>query len=130
MKSGSNQLHGFGYDYLQNDIFNARPYDFTGSNPGISPHTAAFTTPADYTWGNSGLNILRGPGWSELEMALQKSFTVMEGKRITFRAEATNTLNKVNLGQPSATLGSAGFGTIRSLNGDPRLMQMMLRFTF
>lgn len=93
-------------------------------------NTAAFTTPADYTWGNSGLNIVRGPGWSELEMALQKSFAVAERGRITFRAEATNALNKVNLGQPSATLGSAGFGTIRSLNGDPRLMEMVLRLTF
>ena len=93
-------------------------------------NTAAFTTPADYTWGNSGLDILRGPGWSELEASLQKSFTIIEGKQITFRAEATNVLNKVNLGQPSATLGSSGFGTIRSLNGDPRLMQMVLKFSF
>ncbi len=93
-------------------------------------NTAAFATPADYRWGNSGLNILRGPGWSELELAVQKSFAVRESARITFRAEATNALNKVNLGQPSSTLGSAGFGTIRSLSGDPRLMQMVLRVTF
>ena len=93
-------------------------------------NTAAFVQPTDYTWGNSGLNILRGPGFSELELALQKSFAVTEGARITFRAEATNALNKVNLGQPSATVGSAGYGTIRSLNGDPRLMQMVLRVTF
>jgi TonB-dependent Receptor Plug Domain len=37
MKSGANQFHGFGYDYIQNDIFNARPYDFTGTHPGITP---------------------------------------------------------------------------------------------
>ena len=93
-------------------------------------NTAAFTTPADYTWGNSGLNILRGPGFSELEFALEKSFFVAEGKSLTFRAEATNALNHVNLGQPSATLGAAGFGTIRGINGDPRIMQMVLKFAF
>ncbi len=71
-------------------------------------NAAAFTTPADYTWGNSGLDILRGPGWSELEMALQKSFAVTEGKRITFRAEATNTLNKVNLGTAVRDSGIVG----------------------
>jgi hypothetical protein len=37
MKSGTNQIHGFGYDYLQNDKVNARPYDFTGTNPAIQP---------------------------------------------------------------------------------------------
>jgi hypothetical protein len=39
-------------------------------------------------------------------------------------------LNHVNLGQPSATLGAAGFGTIRGINGDPRIMQMVLKFAF
>jgi len=47
-----------------------------------------------------------------------------------FRAEATNALNHINLGQPSATLGVAAFGTIRSTNGDPRIMQMVLKFAF
>jgi hypothetical protein len=37
MKSGTNQIHGFGYDYIQNDKFNARPYDFTGTNPAKQP---------------------------------------------------------------------------------------------
>jgi hypothetical protein len=33
LKSGTNQIHGFGYDYLQNDLLNARPFDFTRTNP-------------------------------------------------------------------------------------------------
>jgi len=37
MKSGTNQIHGFGYDYIQNDKFNARSYDFTGTNPAKQP---------------------------------------------------------------------------------------------
>lgn len=30
LKSGSNQFHGFAYDYLQNTVLNAQPYNFTG----------------------------------------------------------------------------------------------------
>src|SRR5262249_15777456 len=37
MRSGTNEIHGFGSDYVQNDFFNARPRDFSGTNPPISP---------------------------------------------------------------------------------------------
>ncbi len=37
LKSGSNQLHGFAYDYLQNDVLNARAYNFTGTNQPVLP---------------------------------------------------------------------------------------------
>ncbi len=93
-------------------------------------NTAAFVTPPAYTWGNSGYNVLRGPSWSEVELALQKTFAVRERYRITFRGEAENALNKVNLGQPSATTDTPAFGTIRSLGGDPREMQMVLKVAF
>jgi hypothetical protein len=43
-----------------------------------------------------------------VDVALEKSFFVAEGKSLTFRAEATNALNHVNLGQPgSAVPGQA-----------------------
>lgn len=124
-----------------NDNINASRANLSVANgPAILPtgqrninrwfNTSAFTVPANYTYGNSGLNILRGPGFSEVEFALQKSFTFRERYKATFRAEAENLLNHVNLGTPSATLGASGFGTIRSLGGDPRYMQMVLRFAF
>jgi hypothetical protein len=91
---------------------------------------AAFATPSDYTWGNSGLNILRGPGFSQVDFSLQKTFSIKERFNTTIRAEAENVLNHVNLGQPSATLGSSGVGTIRSLGGDPRLMQLVIKLAF
>jgi hypothetical protein len=126
---------------IMNDDLNASRADvnYTNGDPatpsssrGINNwfNANAFTTPANYTYGDSGVNILRGPGFSEVEFALQKTFAFDERYKVTLRAEAENLLNRVNLGTPSSTLGSSGFDTIRSLGGDPRYMQMVLRFAF
>lgn len=51
-------------------------------------NTVAFAGPADYTWGNSGINILRAPSFMQIDLALQKSFAIHERARVTFRAES------------------------------------------
>ena len=126
---------------IMNDDLNASRADVTHENGSPSDpagkrsidnwfNADAFSTPPDYTYGNSGINILRGPGFSQVDFALQKTFSIRERYHATFRAEAENLLNHANFGNPSSTLGASGFNTIRSLDGDPRLMQMVLRFTF
>ncbi|MEW5978963.1 MAG: TonB-dependent receptor [Acidobacteriota bacterium] len=92
--------------------------------------TGAFAVPAPYKWGNQAKNMLRVPGLAQVDFALQKSVPITEGKRLTFRMEASNFFNRVQLGPPAATLGSPNFGVIRSLQAGPRNIQMALRFDF
>jgi hypothetical protein len=63
-------------------------------------------------------------------MSLFRSFPFAEKRRLEFRAEAFNMLNHVNLGQPDATLGDAGFGTVRTTRGTERQLQLALKLFF
>ncbi len=92
-------------------------------------NTTAFTVNAVGTFGNSGKNILRGPGTSNLDFGLAKNFPVRESVRLQFRAEFFNALNRVELGNPNTNAGSAVFGQINSA-GAPRVVQLALKLYF
>src|SRR5205814_9209345 len=53
-------------------------------------NTAAFSQPALGQFGNSGRNILRGPGINNLDLALFKNFDLARGARLQFRVESFN----------------------------------------
>jgi hypothetical protein len=54
-------------------------------------------------FGNAGRNLLRGPAFAQLDLALRKRFQLSEGTKITFGAEAFNLLNHPNFAVPSNT---------------------------
>ncbi|HEX6545096.1 MAG TPA: TonB-dependent receptor, partial [Bryobacteraceae bacterium] len=92
--------------------------------------TSAFGTPAPYTYGNAGRDILFGPGRWNWDMSLFKDFVVHEQTRFQLRAEAFNIFNHPQFGQPNASIGNPQAGTITSTVGNPRQLQMGLRFQF
>src|SRR5713226_4409804 len=51
---------------------------------------AAFALPPPGQFGTAGRNILRGPGFAQFDLALQKSFQLREGMKIMLGAEAFN----------------------------------------
>jgi len=92
--------------------------------------TSAFTAPPNFVWGAQGKNTLRAPGLAQVDFAVQKVIPVTESKRFTVRMESQNFFNRVQLGQPTSTLGAPNFGVIRSLQAGPRNIQMVGRFDF
>ncbi len=97
---------------------------------------AAFTENAPGTFGDTGKNILIGPGLFNTDVALLKNTKIGERYTLQFRAEAFNAFNNVNFGQPddfvTNGLPSAGgtFGTITNTSTNPRIMQLALKLLF
>jgi hypothetical protein len=91
---------------------------------------ADFVAPAAYTFGNSGRNILRGPGLTNLDLGLSRVVPIRERFRVEFRAEAFNLLNTPQFGLPNATLGTATAGTITTTVNSQRELQLALRLAF
>jgi hypothetical protein len=80
-------------------------------------------------FGNSGEDILTGPGLNNLDFGLIKRTSVRENLKVEFRAELFNAFNAVHFAPPNAVIGSGIVGQISGA-GDPRLVQFGLKMTF
>jgi len=85
-------------------------------------------SPGNYTFGNSGRNILYGPGTKQVDLSAFKDFAFKEdgSRRLEFRAEAFNVMNTPQFNNPNAQIGNAAAGTITSA-GAPLLFQRTSR---
>jgi hypothetical protein len=110
----------FNYD----DPAHAFPKTLCPANP------CYFSNPAAGNIGNMGRNAFYGPGYADFDFSLQKTFRIAEGKRTQMRADFFNLLNHPNFSLPNSNLGSSSAGTITSMNGNSRLVQLGLRFDF
>jgi hypothetical protein len=91
---------------------------------------AAFAAPAPYTFGNAGVNTVFGPGFVDLDQAVQRQFAITERVRFTVRAEAFNALNHSNWGEPDNYVNTPQFGTITTAQGPGREIQLSGRISF
>jgi hypothetical protein len=93
-------------------------------------NTAAFATPAAFTFGNVGRNTIYGPGRQTLDLALQREVAITETVKLQLRAEAFNALNHTNLGTPNRFVNTPQFGTITEAATPGREIQLGLRLSF
>jgi hypothetical protein len=110
---------------------------------------AAFAVPTTIRQGSLGYNALRGFGFSQVDFALRRQFSLSEGLKLQLRAEAFNLLNRANFGNPNNVLANPMFGQstqtlARSLGtggingglsplyqiGGPRSVQLALKLLF
>jgi hypothetical protein len=91
--------------------------------------TNCFSRPAAGYFGNSGRNILTGPGVTNFDLSLEKGLRLTESVRISLRGEFFNALNHANFANPDSTVGDTNFGVITAA-GAPRLMQVSAKLAF
>jgi hypothetical protein len=93
-------------------------------------NAAAFQTPQPYHFGNAGRNILPGPGINIFDLAMHRRFPVRETAGFELRAEFFNAFNHPNWGIPGEYPDFAPFFGRILTTGQPRRIQMGLRFDF
>jgi hypothetical protein len=95
------------------------PTSATAGAAGFVPNTI---------FGNSGVGIVRGPRYVNLDLNLAKTFAITERVNAQLRGEFFNALNHTNFGVPGVTTG-AGFGQIVQAY-DARIIQVALKLRF
>jgi hypothetical protein len=96
---------------------------------------SAFTNPPPGRFGNSGVNILEGPGLKLHHLSLIKQFVVREGFHLEYVAAISNLFNTPHFQFPRTNISAARPGEItsaRTANQDQnkagaRMIEMTLR---
>jgi hypothetical protein len=132
-RSGSHFSVTTGVDNALNGQGNQRPnkvQDDPYVKDGLRWLTpAAFAAPAAGTFGNLENNSLVGPRRFNVDIGVTRSFRVGGERQVQFRAEAFNVLNRTHYNNPVSALNNGNFGLITSA-GDPRIIQLALKYTF
>jgi hypothetical protein len=133
VNSGTNTEGSGGGTQRANVIGN---WHVANPNPSEWFNPAAFAAPPAYTYGNSGRNIIVGPGTNQIDLSIFKNIplTFREGMRMEFRTEVFNLFNKPQFDNPNesgatagaATIGVVGAGTL-NYAGNPAFFQRTSR---
>jgi hypothetical protein len=112
---------------------NPRKLDAMG-NPIPYFNTNLFSGEAQGTIGSSRRRFFHGPGLNNWDMALLKDTKLTETKTLQLRFEAFNIFNHAQFSAQNSSgfgvVGSSGFGIISGTYGQPRVLQVGLKFLF
>lgn len=90
-----------------------------------------FVIPAQFTFGNSGANILRADGLNNFDFSLAKNFPIKEAVTLQFRSEFFNMFNHPDYAAPVSSINVGTAGRVLGVAGaGPRNIQFGLKLLF
>jgi hypothetical protein len=89
---------------------------------------ASYSQPSAYTFGSCGVGTLRGPGLTDFDLSLSKTFSLTERHGFDLRAEFINLTNTPILNSPNRSVGPT-MGLLQSSQG-ARNVQIALKYHF
>jgi len=139
-----NSLTGLTQDRAQRDFSQSAYLRQVGGGHCVPPKScvnwlssAAFSVPVQNGPGTGFGNVvkgsLRGPGYTNWDAAVIRTFPIWRESNLQFRAEYFDVLNHTELSNPSVSnpIGSStSFGTITGTQGGPRIAQFALKVSF
>ncbi len=144
MGATDTSLTGLNQDRAQRD-FSKSAY-LRGTQRGDCPsgkscynwfNPAAFSVPVQSGpgtgFGNVVKGTLRGPGVTNWDGAVIRTFPIYRETNLEFRVEYFNVLNHTQLSNPNTQnpiSSSTSFGTITGTQGGPRIAQFAMKYTF
>jgi hypothetical protein len=102
----------------------------------IQNRGALYTVNQGNAFGTLGRNVVIGPGFSNLDLALVKNTKIRESLTWQIRADAFDLLNQANFGQPGSVVGQSTLGLITSTrfppgdSGSSRQLQLAMKLIF
>jgi hypothetical protein len=92
-------------------------------------NTSCFALQPQFTFGNAPRNSVLSPGYATVDLGLQKDVEMAGARRLQFRWEIFNLLNRTNFDVPNRIAFTPNFGRIFSAK-DPREMQFGVKLNF
>ena len=109
---------GAGCGLRQGELFGVSPDDLASLRAGVGED------------GRVGRNTFRAGSYLDMNLALVKAFPLGESRRLVFRTEVFNFLDRANFGVPVRHLEAVGFGQATSTLTPGRRVQFHLKFSF
>jgi Carboxypeptidase regulatory-like domain len=96
-------------------------YQWFDNTPYSNPANVFGTCPAQ--------GPVRGPGYGDVDLSLQKNFVITERVKLQFRSDFLNAFNRVNLNAPSSSCCGGNMGLVNT-SQDPRVIQFALKLYY
>jgi hypothetical protein len=103
------------------------PYGDKTASDYLNP--AAFALPAKGTYSTDKPFTIVNPGYFQNDVSISRTFDIGNARTLQLRWEIFNVINHINLNPPNTVLNQSTFGQITTA-GDPRIMQLGVKFSF